>query len=102
MAGMDASRIRSFFAGMLVANSAPHLATAVRRKPHLTPLRGPSSGPGVNAVWGGANLVAGLALLGLGRSGRWPRDLHDFEAGYLTFAAWMTVTERVLIPKDKD
>jgi hypothetical protein len=98
---MDASRVRSFFAGMLVANSAPHLATAVRGKTHLTPLRGRKSGPAVNAVWGGANLAAGLALIVMGRSGRWPRDLHDFEAGYLTFSAWMTVTDRLMGPKDK-
>lgn len=30
------------------------------------------------------------------RTARWGRDLVEFEAGYLTFAAWTALTERLL------
>ncbi|GLZ02649.1 hypothetical protein Acsp03_01160 [Actinomadura sp. NBRC 104412] len=88
-----------FFAGMLVANSAPHLATAVTGRRHMTPLAGRRSGPVVNGVWAGLNLAAGLLLLRRARRGdreRWDRDLVSFEAGYLTFALWMAGTERLV------
>lgn len=96
---MRPPRAAPYTAGLLVANSAPHLATAVARRRHLTPLAGRDSGPAVNAVWAVLNLVAGVALLSRSRgtrTARWGRDLVDFEAGYLTFAAWMTLTERLL------
>ncbi|MDN5859007.1 MAG: hypothetical protein L0H84_10315, partial [Pseudonocardia sp.] len=91
-------RLRPFAAGMLVANSAPHLATAVTGRRHLTPLAGRQSGPAVNAVWACINLVAGAVLLARSSRSdvpaRWNRDLVDFETGYLAFATWMAGTER--------
>lgn len=93
------SRLRSFVAGVLVGNSAPHLATAVTRRRHLTPLAGRDSGPAVNGLWGGINLLGGLLLLtpdDRRGSGRWNRDLLAFEGGVLVMAAWMTGSERVL------
>ncbi|MFI7614282.1 hypothetical protein ACIBP6_23915 [Nonomuraea terrae] len=50
-------RARSFVAGLLVSNSAPHLATTMAGRRHCTPLTGKRSGPGVNLVWGPANLT---------------------------------------------
>ncbi|MEV0822243.1 hypothetical protein [Nonomuraea rubra] len=90
---------RSFVAGLLVANSAPHLATAVTGRRHLTPLAGRGSGPGVNLLWGAANLAGGLALLRSAARTERPGDAWDsrlvaFESGCLVFAAWMAVTER--------
>ncbi|GAA1170719.1 hypothetical protein GCM10009608_03880 [Pseudonocardia alaniniphila] len=96
---MSGSRVRSFLAGVLVANSAPHLATAITRRRHLTPLAGRRSGPGVNGLWGLLNLLGGLLLLtpDAHRSpGTWDDDLVAFEGGVLALAAWMTVSERVL------
>ncbi|PRZ42875.1 hypothetical protein CLV47_104223 [Antricoccus suffuscus] len=96
---MRSSRIQSFFAGLFVANSAPHLATALTGKKHLTPLAGRESGPGVNGLWAGMNLAAGAALLIAKRgknSKRWDGDLLAFETGYLTFAAWTAGSERLL------
>lgn len=60
---MSSSRIRSFAAGVLIANSAPHLATAVADRRHFTPLGFKDAGAGVNALWAGLNLVAGAVLL---------------------------------------
>ncbi|HEX6467995.1 MAG TPA: hypothetical protein VF069_02795 [Streptosporangiaceae bacterium] len=94
---MGSSRIRSFAAGVLIANSAPHLATAVAGRRHLTPLAGRESGPGVNAAWAALNLTAGTLLLLPSRRGsaaRWDADLVAFGSGYLLFAAWMAGTER--------
>jgi hypothetical protein len=90
--------VRAVLAGVLVANSAPHLATAVTGRRHLTPLAGPRSGAGVNAVWGSANLAAGLLLLRGRRPapGRWGRELLDFEAGHLAWTLWMAASERLL------
>jgi hypothetical protein len=96
---MSTSRARSFLAGVLVGNSAPHLATAVTGRRHLTPLAGRMSGPGANALWGSINLLAGLLLLSPDSHrtpGGWDDDLVAFEGGVLTLAAWMVVTERVL------
>jgi hypothetical protein len=93
------TRIRSFLAGVLVGNSAPHLATAITGRRHLTPLAGRGSGPGVNAVWGLLNLLGGLLLLspdGHRSPAKWDDDLLAFEGGMLTLAAWMVVTERML------
>ncbi|MEE6282467.1 hypothetical protein [Georgenia sp. MJ170] len=83
-------------AGVLAANSAPHLATAVVGRRHLTPLAGRNSSPAVNAVWGLANLVGGLALLRTkaGPAG-WDSRLPWFEVGAAAMAAWMAATEAV-------
>ncbi|MEV4804786.1 hypothetical protein AB0K18_32710 [Nonomuraea sp. NPDC049421] len=94
-------RARSFVAGLLVSNSAPHLATAVTGRRHLTPLAGRRSGPGVNLVWGLANLAGGLALLRSAAKAERPGDAWDgrlvaFETGCVAFAAWMAATERFL------
>jgi hypothetical protein len=99
VAGMSSSRIRSFVAGMLVGNSAPHLATAITGRRHLTPLGGRDSGPGLNGAWGVVNLVAGLLLLSPDRHrspSRWDDDLIAFEGGVLALGAWMAASERLL------
>ncbi|GAA1993640.1 hypothetical protein [Amycolatopsis minnesotensis] len=96
---MKSSRIQSFAAGVLIANSAPHLATAVTGRQHLTPLAGRGSGPKVNAVWAALNLVGGTLLLRASRRGgteRWDGDLIAFETGCLAFASWMAGSERWL------
>jgi hypothetical protein len=96
---MSRSRVRSFLAGVLVGNSAPHLATAITRRRHLTPLAGRRSGPVVNGLWGLLNLLGGLLLLtpDAHRSpGKWDDDLVAFEGGVLALAAWMAVSERML------
>ena len=99
MGAVSPSRIRSFLAGVLVGNSAPHLATAITGRRHLTPLAGRRSGPAVNGLWGLLNLLGGLLLLtpDSHRSpASWDDDLIAFESGVLALAAWMAVTERVL------
>jgi hypothetical protein len=95
---MRTYRLRPVLAGILAANSAPHLASAVANRQHLTPLAGKRSGPVANAVWGLANLVgAGMALRASRSPGttRWSADLVAFETGLLAFAAWMAGSERV-------
>jgi hypothetical protein len=42
-------KVRSVVAGVLVANSAPHLATAVAGRQHLTPLAGRDSPPALTS-----------------------------------------------------
>lgn len=96
---MISSRSRSFLAGVLVGNSAPHLATAVTGRRHLTPLGGPRSGPGVNGLWGLLNLLAGLLLLtpDTHRTPQeWDDDLVAFEGGLLALAVCAVTTERAL------
>ncbi|WP_155838609.1 hypothetical protein [Arthrobacter castelli] len=98
---MKTARIRSFIAGALMANSAPHIATAAAGRRHLTPLAGAASGPVVNGVWAVMNVAGGVLLLRADRAGnvrRWDDDLLAFEAGYLVFAAWMAGSERILSP----
>ncbi|MPV37096.1 hypothetical protein [Georgenia subflava] len=103
---MANSQWRSLTAGLLVGNSAPHLASAAAGRRHLTPLTGRGSGPGVNAVWGLANLVGGLTLL---RSAthdraltRWDGRLLWFEVGVAVFAAWMAASEATLHVNTRD
>lgn len=97
---MISSKTTSFVAGVLVANSAPHIATAVTGRKHLTPLRGRRSSPAVNGLWAGINLLAGCAVLRNAVPGRrepaeWDDRLLAFEAGYAAWAAWMAVSERL-------
>src|SRR4051812_45955686 len=92
-------RAGAFAAGVLVANSAPHLATAVSGRIHLTPLAGKESSPRINLVWGLANALGGLALTrACTRTAerRWDQSLIAFEAGAATFALWMAASEAVL------
>lgn len=89
----------AFAGGLLVANSAPHLATAVTGRTHLTPLAGRESSPAVNLIWGLGNALGGLALTrACARRGgrRWDRSLIAFEAGNAAFALWMAASEAVL------
>ena len=90
--------VGAFAAGLLCANSLPHLATAVAAHGHLTPLGGRDSGPAMNALWGGMNLAAGLALLRATARGhgRWDARLVAFDAGAATFAAWMAISESTM------
>jgi hypothetical protein len=93
-------KVRTVVAGVLVANSAPHLATAVAGRQHLTPLTGRASAPAVNLAWAAVNLLGGaLVLRGAAAArqpGRWDDRLVAFEAGYLGWALWMTVSEYLL------
>lgn len=98
---MNASKIQLVVAGVLMANSAPHLATAVSGHRHLTPLAGRESSPATNLVWAAANLAGAAALLRAAAtpaptSGRWDHGLLAFETGYLGWAAWMAISEYVL------
>jgi hypothetical protein len=95
---MQPSRIASFVAGSLVANAAPHLATAVTGRRHLTPVGGRDSGPGVNGVWSALNIGAAIGLLAWsarGKQARWDTDLVAFGLGHVTFSAWMAASEAV-------
>jgi hypothetical protein len=78
-------KVRAVLAGVLMANSAPHLATAVSGRRHLTPLAGRDSAPAVNLAWAAANLLAdALVLRGAAATrqpGRWDDRLVTFEAG---------------------
>src|SRR3954451_18488207 len=67
---MQPSRIASFVAGSLVPNAAPHLATAVTGRRHLTPVGGRDSGPGVNGVWAALNIGAAIGLLAWSARGK--------------------------------
>jgi hypothetical protein len=93
-------KVRSVVAGALVANSAPHLATAVTGRRHLTPLAGRDSAPAVNLAWAAANLLGGALLLrgaaAVGQPGRRDDRLVAFEAGYLGWALWMAASEYLL------
>lgn len=87
----------SLLSGVLVANSAPHLASAVAGRRHLTPLAGRRSSPAVNGAWGVANLAGGLLLLrraaGAPSAAPWDERLHWFEAGAAAFSVWMAGSE---------
>ena len=60
--------IALFFAGVFLCNSLPHLCSGLCGAPFPTPFAKPrgvgDSSPLVNFLWGIANLLAGLALLG--------------------------------------
>jgi hypothetical protein len=94
------STAKLVIAGVLMANSAPHLATAVSGRQHLTPLGGRRSSPTTNLVWAAANLAGSVALLQTASaqpaSGRWDSRLVAFEIGYAAWAAWMAISEYVL------
>lgn len=95
---MKNTRTRSFIAGMLMANSAPHLATAAAGRRHLTPLAGKQSGPAVNGIWSALNIAGAVLLLrmdGGKKIRRWDDDLLAFGSGYLVIAAWMAGSERM-------
>ena len=102
-------KIKAFLAGAMVANSTPHLATAVTGRVMLTPLAGYDSSARVNAVWGLANLAGGLMLVRrvagttstghrgtTARPARWDERMHWFELGATVFTVWMLASERVL------
>jgi hypothetical protein len=92
------SRIASFVAGSLVANAAPHLATAVTGRKHLTPLAGRDSGPGINGVWSALNICAAVGLLvwsARSKGSRWDADLVAFGLGHVAFSGWMAASEAV-------
>ena len=98
-------RAGSFVGGLLVPNSAPHLASAVTGHTHLTPLAGKGSSPGVNLVWGLGNAIGGLALTCVcARTGDrcWDRSLNAFEAGLAVFVIWMAGSEAVLRVNTRD
>ena len=92
-------RAGAFVGGMLVANSAPHLASAVTGHAHLTPLAGRDSSPRVNLVWGLVNALGGLAVTRActrASDRRWDQSLIAFEVGAAALALWMAASEAVL------
>lgn len=84
-------------AGVLCANSLPHLAAAAAGRRMLTPLAGRQSPPAVNALWGAANLAAGLLIIGRrGRRGAPERaDLGAFGVGVALFSVWAVAGEAI-------
>lgn len=103
MAGDDArpAEVAAAAAGVLVANSAPHLASWAAAREHLTPLPGRRSSPRVNLLWGATNLLGGLALARRAArrppaDRRWDRRLVWFEGGWAGFAAWIVASEALL------
>lgn len=88
----------AFAAGVLCANSLPHLATAATGRTHLTPLAGRASSRWVNGVWGAANLAGGLVLIARTArgTGRWDARLVAFDLGAAAFAAWMAASEAAM------
>lgn len=86
---------RALLAGLLAANSLPHLGTAAAGGSLMTPIAGSESGPRANAVWGAVNLVASLTLLGAGSPRPWRRGIVPFLAGAAVFASWAVTYEAV-------
>lgn len=89
------SRRLSFLAGVLLANSVPHLASAVAGRRHMIPGRR-AAPPAANLAWAAANLAGGCLLLH--RSARdgtdtWDSRLVAVEAGALALSAWMFGSE---------
>lgn len=78
---------RTFIAGVLAAHSLPHLGTAAGGGTLMTPLAGAESGPGVNAIWGAANLVAALAVTS-GQPRPWRAGVVPFLGGVAAFSVW--------------
>lgn len=98
------ARAAMFVSGVLVANGAPHLATAAGGKQHLTPLAGSRSSAVTNGVWGACHLAAGCLLTRAcaGEGRQWDARLHAFEAGYLAMVTWITLSERLMKVKVRD
>lgn len=84
-------------AGVLCANSLPHLATAAAGREMMTPLGGKNSNRWINLLWGGVNLAGGLVLMAFGqrRDRAWDRHLVAFSAGAAGFLAWAAIGEAV-------
>lgn len=61
------SDILLFLAGALLCNAVPHIASGLTGSPFPTPFARPrgigNSPPLTNFLWGGLNLVLGLAIL---------------------------------------
>lgn len=92
-------KVGMFLAGAMLANSAPHLATAATGRKHLTPLAGKDSSPTVNLVWGLGNLVGGIVMArscATDHGDTWDRSLNIFEAGVAAVGTWMFVSEFVM------
>lgn len=89
--------IGTYAAGVLCANSLPHLATAAAGRRLMTPFAGRSSGRWANLAWGGVNLAAGLALAAgnRGDAGQWIVRLTAFGAGAASFSVWGVVGEKL-------
>ncbi|MGP5076628.1 hypothetical protein ACTXKZ_01060 [Brachybacterium alimentarium] len=85
-------------AGVLCANSLPHLATAAAGRTMLTPLAGRESPAAANALWGSANLLAGLLLMRAcsGSSAEAGPRREAFGIGVVAFSAWAVMGERLL------
>lgn len=88
--------ITAYAAGVLCANSLPHLVTAVAGERLMTPFAGRGSSRFANLLWGGTNLTAGLVLAARNHEARcWTGHLATFGAGAASFSAWSVVAEKV-------
>lgn len=84
----------AFASGVVLANALPHAFAAAVGATQMTPLRGRTSGPGVNAVWSGINLAAAYAL-SRRISPSSAQDRAWFKAGIVTFSTWVLLSEWV-------
>jgi len=94
---MQRRTIGAWVAGVLCANSLPHLATAASGRRLLTPLAGRTSGRWANLAWGGINLAAGLTLIANTSDApeTWTERLMAFGAGAASFSAWAVIGEKL-------
>lgn len=84
-----------FGAGVLAANSVPHLHAWATGATHLTPLGGRRSSPRLNALWGALNLLAATVIVARTAREDRPAQRRAFKAGLVTFSAWSLAAEWV-------
>lgn len=85
--------VLTFFAGMFLLNSVPHIVSGVIGKTHMTPL-GKDSSALLNVAWGFVNLVLGAYLLhwsGRGLSGAFSLDTASWV--FLAGVAFMALAD---------
>lgn len=95
-----AARFRLFCAGLLFANSIPHLASGVSGRVHLTPF-GRESTPLVNLAWAAGNVAVGCGLVRFDAhrdSGgqHWDSRLLALGAGAASWSVWMLGSEYLI------
>lgn len=82
--------------GLLGANCLPHLVKGLTGEWHMTPFAKPSP-PGVNVLWGAANLTVALWLFHAASGERF-----TFEFALLSFVAGILMTGLSLVKLWKD
>lgn len=88
--------VASFFAGLFIINTVPHLVHGVSGDSFPSPFANPPgkglSSPTVNVLWALANLLIGYILLRAGkvsRTNKW--SLLAFFAGVACFAIMLSI-----------